>query len=349
MGASKGYFAGLQLSSSMGLSSDDVLLHRLIAERGELLEGFGLLVLPAAPDAELAADHVRRAPRIHYVYYKSPSDYLALTRPFSTELRVILELLSVARSKCPQCKLFASLASDRVSKLESLLRSLAGRVDGYEVDLGLMFHLYGRRRGFEAFAVDLLEELVHRADRPVVAKLSPSVPMSDDFVRLIVETGVSAIIFSPHIIYSVGRELFRVHSPLLSRVFSYAWAQLAAGLSLPTAYISDIPPDELGELDPSRAYDVILYDTALIPRISRIPPGLGSPPPLRWASADEGVYPVVSAEEEDCAKSCPREAFEKAAPGWRGHLFAISSRCDLCGLCLSVCRTARLAQILAPE
>jgi len=345
----RGYFAGLQLSTSTGLSSDDVLLHRLVAEREDLIRGFGLVIFPAPPDAELAAAHVKRAPRIHYVYYRSPSDYLALTRPFSTELRDVLELLGAIRSRLPQCRLFASLASDRVSKLESMLRALAGRVDGYEVDLGLMFHLYGRRRGFEAFAADLLEELVHRADRPVIAKLSPSVPMSDDFVRLIVETGVSAIVFSPHITYSIGKELFRVHSPLLSRVFSYAWAQLAAGLSLPTAYISDIPPDELGELDPSRAFDVILYDTAFVPSISGIPTGAGSPPPLRWTPVDEGVYPVISAEEQECARSCPRGAFEKAVPGWRGHLFALSSKCDLCGLCLSVCRTAKLAQILAPE
>ncbi len=349
MVTSRGYFAGLQLSSSIGLSSDDVLLHRLIAEREDILGSFGLLVLPAVSDAEPVAGHAKKTPRMHYVYYKSPSDYLALTRPLFTEPQEVFELLEIARSRYPQCKLFVSLASDRISKLESILRALAGRVDGYEVDLGLMFHLYGRRRGFEAFAVDLLEELVYRADRPVVAKLSPSTPMSDDFVRLIVETGVSAIIFSPHVTYSVGRELFRVHSPLLSRVFSYAWAQLAAGLSLSTAYISDIPPDELGELDPVRAFDVILYDTALVPRISRIPSGSGSPPPLRWVSVDEGVYPVISAEEEECARSCPRGAFEKALPGWKGHLFAISSKCDLCGLCLSVCRTARLARVLAPE
>uniref|UniRef100_A0A7C3SNZ4 4Fe-4S dicluster domain-containing protein n=1 Tax=Thermofilum pendens TaxID=2269 RepID=A0A7C3SNZ4_THEPE len=349
MSTGKGYFAGLSLPSSAGLSSDDVLLYKLIAEREDTLRDFGLLVFPAVPDTELATSYTRRAPRIHYVYYRSPSDYLALTRPLSAQLGEILEMLKIARSKYPQCKLFVSLASDKVSKLEGFLRAFAGRVDGYEVDLGLMFHLYGRRRGFEAFAVDVLEELVHRADRPILAKLSPSVPMSDEFVSLVVETGVNAVVFSPHVTYSVGKELFRVHSPLLSRVFSYAWAQLAAGLSLSTAYISDIPPDELGELDPSRAFDVILYDTALVPILFQIPPGTGSPPPLRWAQVNEGVYPVVSAEEEGCAKSCPRGAFEKAVPGWKGHLFATSSRCDLCGICLSVCRTARLAQILAPE
>jgi len=340
----RGYFAGFSLKSDVGLSSDDVVLFKTVSQQPELFESVGMIALPTVSDYR--AGNARKA-RIHVVYYKSQSDYLLLTRPLSANLEEVVSFASSLRGSSSDLKIFASLASDRITGFERLIRAFGGSVDGYEIDLGLMFHLYGMRRGFESFAIDLLEELVRRADRPLLAKVSPGIPMSEDFLKLVVETGISGLVFSPHVAYSIGSELFRAHSPLLSRVFSHAWARLSASLSLSTAYITDVPPALLDELDPARAFDVLLLDVAALLGYVKIREGAGAPMPLRWIEAAEGAYPTLDWEDRECAYACPFAAFAGAGKG--GLLAAREERCDFCGLCLSACKTAKLTRVLTPE
>lgn len=344
MTKARGYFAGFSLRSCKGLSSDDVILFKLIARRPDLCEEFGLVALPTV------SDHVTgstRKARIHLVYYKSQTDYLLLTRPLHVNLEEAVSLASRLRSGFSDLKIFASLASERITGFEQMIRAFGSYVDGYEIDLGLMFHLYGMRRGFESFAIDLLEELVRRADRPLLAKVSPGIPMSEDFLKLVVETGISGLVFSPHVTYSIGNELFRAHSPLLSRVYSHAWARLSASLSLSTAYITDVPPAALDEVDPAKAFDILLLDAAALVSYVRIREGVGTPMPLRWVEAAQGTYPTLEWGDRDCASVCPFAAF--ASVREEGLLAALEERCDLCGLCLSACKTAKLTRVLTPE
>lgn len=341
------YFAGFSLRSSIGLSSDDVVVYKVLTQRPELRENFGIVFLPTVAERRVSS---HRKLRIHLVYYRSQAEYLILTRPLSITLEEVVSLAQKLRGNSTALKIFASLASERLSGFEQLIREFSSFVDGYEVDLGLMFHLYGMRRSFESFALDLLEELVRRADRPLLAKVSPNVPMSDDFLTLVVETGISGLVFSPHVTYSVGNELFQAHSPLLSRVYSYAWARLSASLNLPAAYITDMPPSMLEEADPARAFDALLLDTAALLSHVKIREEAGAPMPLRWVETAEGAYPTLEWEDRECALVCPFAAFSSfSSIGQGGLLTADEEKCDLCGLCLSACRSAKLARVLTPE
>lgn len=339
-----GYFAGFSLHNNLGVSSDDVLLYKILAQRPEMCESFGLIVLPTVSERQVSTN---KKARLHLVYYRSQTDYLVLTRPLSVSYEEVTNSARVLKSGANPPKIFASLASERISGFDQLIRMFSGLVDGYEVDLGLMFHLYGRRRGFESLAIDFLEELVRRADRPLVAKVAPGVPMSDDFLRLVVETGVSGLVFSPHVTYSIGDELFRAHSPLLSRVFSYAWARLSATINVSTAFITDILPSVLSELDPARAFDTLMLDMAALFSIIKLQEEAGTPIPLRWVEASEGTYPTLEWKDRSCALVCPFSAFVEAVQ--EGLLVASEERCDLCGLCLSACRSAKLTRVLEPE
>lgn len=342
------YFAGLQLQGRWGVSSDDVLLARALGEGLGSYEAPPILFLPTVT---YGVGNVvgERITRVYIARYRSPGDYLALTRPLYLDADTAFRLAESIRARLPSTKIVASIATPKLSELRALASSFSKAVDAFEVDLGVLGILYGQRKSFEAFALDIVEEFVSAAPSPVVVKVSPGVPLSDAFLKLLVDAGVGGIVFSPHPVYAVGKSLFRVHSPLLSEVYSLIWARLITELNVSTAIVSDKPLEEIKEHDPITAFDIVLFDTALMFKRLKIAGTVENDLPLNWRSIATGLLPSVTlTEEEVCADVCPYGALNPLSAGETTDAVA-DSRCDLCGLCLSLCKTARLVRVLSPE
>ncbi len=344
------YFAGLQLEGSKGLSSDDVIFYRLLGLLPSFLEGVGVFFLPTVSD-QIVED--RGKTRIWVHHFVSWSDYVIMTRPLSFSVDEVEEIALKLKQK-GNYKLIASIASHRLSSLKMLAERLADKVDGFEVDLGLLYLLAGGRRGFEAYAIDILEEFISSSSKPVMVKLNPVAPLTQEFIRQLKSIGITALVFSPHVIYSVGNEFFRVHSTYLSKIYALIWAKLIAASDVPSAYISDVPEDALSEFAVEKSFDIILYDTALLkyvvdlPQVNRFDDEFL----VKWVKIPERLRPAVNAREEpNCTRVCPFRAFNPSepAPEASSEILVASENCDKCGLCLSCCRSARFVAVISPE
>jgi NAD-dependent dihydropyrimidine dehydrogenase PreA subunit len=342
-------FAGLNLHGKWGISSEDVIIvKKLLILGNEQQEPPPIIFLPTV------AHDTRENPsltRIYIAKYSSALDYLAVSRPFSFSLEEVLTMAKRLREKFPETKIVASMAPSKLSELKALSSNFSNLVDAYEVDLGLMSLLHQYPRSFQAYAVDMLEEFVSIAPKTVLAKVTPNIPFSRDLLELLVETGINGVIFSPHPIYTIGRDLFRLHSPLLSIVYASLWAGLIAGLEVSTAFISDRAPTLLTEHDIENAYDLLLYDTALVFKTEIVPSNKIGPLPLKWANISPGMVPAVDVEKEPfCQHVCPLQAFKQEnSTTLHTSIVTANKNCDNCGLCLSLCETARLIRELSPE
>lgn len=342
-------FAGLQVSGKWGVSSEDVVLARRFAKFSTEDENPPIIFLPTVSSKE-AED--RASTRIYVVKLSSLNDYLIVTRPFSFGTEEILSMAKQLRKKSQGMKIVASLAPSKLSELKILSSRFSDDVDAFEVDLGLMCIKHQYSRSFQAYAIDMLEEFVSFSPKTVLVKVSPNIPLSRDFLELLVETGISGIIFSPHPVYTIGKFLFRMHSPLLSTVYAMLWAGLITGLDVSTAFISDKAPSALNEHDIEGAYDLLLFDVALILKSDPTFKGKINPFPLKWANIPQGLVPAIDVEKEPyCREICPYKSYDIESPTLGSHSTIVSanSNCDGCGLCLSICETARLVKELAPE
>lgn len=345
------YFAGLPLRARRGLSSDDVVLYKLLESNTEKLDDIAIFFLPTV-SSDIRVEEDSRA-RIWVHQFNSWNDYMIMTRPLAFSLEEAERLAQTLKLRS-DAKVVASFASSRLSSLRALAERFADKVDGFEIDLGLTYILSGGRRGFESYVIDMLEEFVSESARPVIVKLSPAAPPTQEFLRHLKTIGVGAVIFSPHVVYSLGNEFFRVHSTYLSKVYALIWAKLATTSDVPSAYISDIPEHLLGDFAVERSFDIILYDTALLHRVASFPQvkRLGDEFLVRWSSIHERMRPAFNLREEPpCVDVCPFRAFtrEGEATGITGDFLVASEKCDRCGLCLSCCKSARLVAVISPE
>lgn len=346
------YFAGLRLRAAKGLSSDDVILFKRLESGSEILEDLGLIFLPTISDKEITASD-REKTRILFTRFHSWTDYVAVSRPLSFSVEDVERAAQIARSK-EKWKVIASLACTRFSQLRLLAKRLADKVDGFEIDLGLMHLLAGGHRSFESFAIDVVEEFVAESVRPVFVKLSPNIPLSQELLQNLASMGIAGMVFTPHLTYSIGRELFTVHSAYLSRLYALIWANLIAGSSFPTVFVSDVPENYFGDVSIEKTFDVILFDTALLSRAVELPKVESSEDhlPVRWSRIPVGLRPAVDVSLNSlCSRVCPYGALnaKERASGEVGGVIVASETCDGCGLCLSLCKGSKLMAVLTPE
>ncbi len=269
-------------------------------------------------------------------------DYIIATRPLYVGLDVVSS--EAGRLRARGFKVVISLVAGKLSEYIDLLEKLGGNGDMVEVDLGLFYALYGYRRGFESYALDILEELVPVSPAPLVAKFSPNMPLSREFLVEVEKIGVNMLVFSTHPVYTVGGEIFRVHSTHLSLIYGSLWSSLVSEGLNSTKFITL----ERGVEPRGNIFSGILYDTALIMD------SIGSGPvenefPTRWLRMPSGMLPMIIARIDECRLSCPLKAFEENGVE-EGTVTANPEKCDLCGLCLSLCgQNVVLARELRPQ
>ncbi len=277
--------------------------------------------------------------RIHVVRLDG-SDYIVATRPLYASPEDVAAEAERLRGR--GFRVAASIVADRLSGYMDLLDALGGGSDMVEIDLGLFYALYGYRRGFESYALDILEELVPISPVPLAAKFSPNMPLSREFLGEVEKIGVNMLVFSTHPVYTVGDEIFRVHSTHLSLIYGSIWSSIVSeGLNS-----SKLVTVEAGAEGVDRVFSGILYDTALIMRhvkSRRVENSF----PTEWVEIPGGVFPAVTGDWE-CVSACPLGAFKDEAGG--ETVAADPEVCDLCGLCLSMCGThVVLARELTPQ
>ncbi|MEZ0345534.1 MAG: hypothetical protein ABWK01_03205 [Infirmifilum sp.] len=347
------YFAGLQLKEPRGVSSEDVIFYKMVDSLLSHENKLSIFFLPTVTDQELFVPPPQSIrTRITLQYFSSWSDYIIVTRPFSFTTQEVENIALRIRGN-GDYRIVASLASPRLSSLRTLASRFSGKVDGYEIDLGLTYLLTGGKRGFESYAIDMVEEFVSDSSRPVFIKVSPTTPFSHEFLQQLKSIGIAALIFSPHLTYSIGKEFFRIHAPALSRIYALIWAKLIAGTNLPSAYISDIPEQFFGELAVENTFDVLLFDTALLSGVVDPPrtTGLENEIPVRWPHIPELLRPAIDVSRDPhCINLCPYRAFEADSRSQALHTSIIiaSEKCNHCGLCLS-CKNLKLVANIIPE
>lgn len=346
------YFAGLQLKSRIGISSEDVIIYKILESETRIIDKLGVFFLPTLSDQDFLNEEGKTRILIHY--FSSWSDYVIITRPFSFPVEYVEDLARKLRGKGDDNRVIASFAAPRLSSLRKLASRFSEIVDGFEIDLGLTYLLTGSRRNFESYAIDMIEEFISESRRPVLVKISPNTPLSQEFIQQLKAIGVSGVVFTPHLTYTIGKEFFRIHATYLSKIYALVWAKLIAGTDVTTAYISDVPEQFLDELAIERTFDIQLFDTALLSNMIELPPisEARRDLPVKWPMIPYPLKPAINISREAyCIKVCPFRAFEKdeLPSSLDTNLLSASKRCDYCGLCLSCCKTLKLVATITPE
>ncbi len=341
------YFAGIKVRRKTGISSENVFIKKSFLEKH--LERFGIFFTPTI---SYIGDSDNRI-RVHVVSFSSRNDYIVVTRPLSFSINDVFSVIDFLRKE-HEVPVIVSIVADRLSRYKELIKNFHDNVDGIEIDLGLFYTLYGYKRGFESYAIDIVEELVSYSPVPIIAKITPNMPMSVDFLEAIEDTGLGGFVFSPHPIYSVGNEIFRIHSVQLSTIYSYVWAGIVVSkVKISTAFISDT--NILEDINTSIAgiFDLILFDTYLLFEELNEEDVVkkGYEFPLKWRKISTNLRPALipGSESQKCINICPYNAFNLNEIDEKTLIIA-NEDCDRCGLCITLCdKKITLATELLPE
>lgn len=345
--AGKRYFAGIKIREKTGISSENVFIKKNFLEKH--LEWLGVFFTPTISHISGSGNKIR----MHVVSFSSKDDYIVVSRPLSFSVDDILPIIDFLRGE-HEIPVIVSVVADRLSRYKELIKVFNNIVDGIEIDLGLFYTLYGYKRGFESYAIDIIEELVSYSPVPIIAKITPNMPMSLNFLENIEATGLGGFVFSPHPIYSVGNEIFRIHSVQLSTIYSYIWAGIVVSkVKINTAFISDTNPLEKLNTSVAGIFDLILFDTYLLfkeineKNIFK----KGYEFPLKWRKIPQNLRPALFQGHDSlkCARVCPYNAFNTSKKGLETLIIA-NEDCDRCGLCITLCdKKITLAKELLPE
>ena len=280
-----------------------------------------------------------RKTRIEVVRYTPGGDYAVVTRPLYMSVEDALE--EARKLKNRELKLVAaSVVADKLSGFQYLVEAFDREVDAIEVDLGLFYAIYGFRRGFESYAIDIVEELIPYSKVPLIVKLAPSMPLNRDLIYELGRAGVSRVVYSTRPVYVVGSEIFRVHSTHLSMIYSRLWRRLAGkNFTIPSMLASDIAY-------PNSGFEAVLLDVSIIMEKLEFGGHVKNAFPEKWLYVPEGLYPAIKGLRE-CASTCPYNAFSDKS---NEIVIADKNLCDMCGLCISLCGSnVTLAKELTPK
>ncbi len=343
----KSFFASYRLRSNWGLSSENVIFSKDLYTKATE-ENAGIFIMPTLSLTD-PLEKNKIFFRIKLVEYNSDRTYIAVSRPLSTIPKDVFSL-SEEIKRIGNIPVFASISGGPLSEWILLLEKVDKKFDGIELDLSTSYILQSMKRGFEHFALDIVEELISIASKPVIAKVSINLPLNTDFLEKLVSAGVNGLVFSSHPIYTIGKHVFRVHSTVFSRVILRIVASLATQIpEISLAYISD---EVLGKRDDLLdIFNVVLYDTSYIfskISISRYSPQISSSLPIRWDEVPKGMKIALDTLKGDiCRNICPYGAFR---PEYDGGFTEAEEICDYCGLCFSICKdSVKFVKSLKPD
>jgi len=242
------YFAGLQLKSNWGLSSEVEFLSLQMFKEASA-SGASLLFTPTT-----ALRDPLESQEYAYVRFKlvseGPEGLVLLTRPLSTSVR---EAKAILEQRCGESKVVLSLAVSSLAEAHQLLEEVDREPDAYEIDVNLTCLLSGK--GI-AYAVELAKELSATLARPLIAKFSAASISTLDFDSVVAESGVSAIAITPNVVYRIGNHFFRLSiPPYISTPLLVGIAESLSELDIGVAYVVQHGKSDLLELVPLKLYD----------------------------------------------------------------------------------------------
>lgn len=339
----RGRFAGYVTKSTRGISSE-LPLYSPEFWRWVVSQDVGLIFTPTVTQNPPLSDADGTYPRIH-VAEVTGERHMIVSRPLSSVLREALELREIVKGGS-DVYIFSSIAATSLNEWADFIDKVeSGGFDGIEVDIPSMSAISNvRKREFELYTVDLLGEISSMTMLPVTAKIELSQARNLRYLEDLAKVGVKGLTITPHMMYSVGRHLFRVHSSDVSRISLRILAGLISEFpDMDIAYVSDGPFSEPPGTHLLAAFNIVLYDfSALKAFLKRgLERYVQEDPekrlPLYWRKVSKDLRLVVRSDAAaTCSEICPYRAIPREAP--KGEFLAnVDESCDLCGLCLSLC------------
>jgi len=314
-------FAGLQLASEWGLSSEvEIVSPYIIAEA--LAKGASIVFTPTISTLDPLFDASYAYPRLK-VLSGARDEFFALTRPLSSSVEEVQKLLEAAGS----AKKVLSIAVGRLEDAHALIERFGGSVDAVELDVNLSWLLAGKDL---LYVLELARELAETLSVPLALKVGIA-----SLIRLdaVANSGASALILTPNLTYKIGRHFFRLHSSHISSTLLLGTAEDLTSVDISMACVLQVWQDPLANVIPLRLYDVT-YALSLLgyqggPRRTSIPPS--------W----QAISRRLKVYARQGARYCPYGLI-------RGEGFV--EGCNYCGTCLELNEPGlvELASIITP-
>ena len=326
-------FAGISLRSRWGLSSDVELPSPQFC-RDMAGEGMAVLFTPTIAVRDPLSGSAGRAFTRFHLISSGELGIAALTRPLSSSIEEVAELLSAVGG---EVKKVLSIAAGALGEALDLLEKFRGEVDAVELDVELSRMLAGKAGKGLTYVTELAKELHSVLETPLILKLTAMSAGLIDLHALADEAGASALTLTPNVVYRVGDHYFRLHSPLVSSAALLNAIEPLSEVGVDVAYVVRGDEGRWGEaadIFPLKLFDVTLMLKWLgfegRRKEGRIP--------LRWRSVDRRLKIVAS----EGARYCPYRLISGEG---------VVESCNYCGVCLELNPpgVVRLAAILRPE
>jgi hypothetical protein len=327
------YFAGFQLKSDWGLSSE-VEVSSPSLFRDAAAKGASLLFTPT-----VTARDPLESSEYAYTRFKLVAEgqegVTLLTRPLSANIGEVKALLE---QKYGDSKIIFSTAVASFAEAQQLLEDVSREPDALELDVNLTCLLSGKG---VTYAIELAKELSATLKSRLILKLGTASANLVNLERLADDSGAAAMVFTSNMVYKVGRHFFRLTIPsFLSAPLLVGIAESLAELDISVAYVVQSARqsgrEELLELAPLKLYDATYILNWMqwkggkkVGRVSTVP--------LAWKPINRKLK-VYSRKE---ANFCPYGLI-------KGEGFV--EGCNYCGVCFELNEPGliELAALLSP-
>ncbi len=333
-------FGGLRLKGKWGLSSDNVVLNKKYYE-WIIKQGGSILFSPTFSTFNPLNETKRLYAKL-VIGKLNAYEYVIYSRPLSFNIENIKNIINLTRD----VPLIASIYGRTFAEWETLVEFCEKRgFDALEIDLSLENVLSESNYPL----ADLISEIASITRLPLFLK----VPIVGGRYNIYRETSdVRGIILSPHITYSIGSHIFRIHSTELSTLILSMALSIISELegTISVAMISDtFIKNRYNYNYVIEHLNLILYDTSLLLRylgISKKFEIRSLKPVFAWPSISRNMKLAFDSEKMTiCQTVCPYGSIPSKGKG----LVEVSDTCDFCGLCLSLCNDLiKIVKIFKP-
>lgn len=318
-------FAGLQLRSAWGLSSDVEVASALMV-RDAVANGASVVFTPTVSIVDPLYNPSNAYTRFKLLSVDSGGAF-ALTRPLSSQVEEIQALLNAVPT---EARRVLSIAVGSLKEAEELIERVGKGVDAVELDVNLSCLLAGKDL---TYIIELAKELNALLKTPLSLKINAASTSLVSLSKMVVDSGASALVLTPNLVYKLGQHFFRLHSPHVSTTLLLGVAEELTSLDVSLACVTQVEQNILSSIVPIRLYDV----TYMLSWLSYTGPSRSSGIPLSWRSISRRLK--VYAREG--ARFCPYGLIREEG---------FVSGCNYCGVCLELNpANVELAASIAPQ
>lgn len=320
-------FGGLRLKSRWGVSSDNVIINRKYYE-WIIKQGGSILFSPTFSVFNPLHETERSYAKI-VISKLIKDEYLIYSRPLSFSIEDITRNIINLKEEVP---LVASIYGRTFMEWETLVEFCEKRgFNALEIDFSL-------KKSFpekDYSLTDLIPEIASITKLPLILKVSLLNKSGEIYKEI---SDIRGLILSPHITYSIGSHVFRVHSTELSALALNLVLPLISELedTVSIAMISDMFfKNEYKHMFGS--LNLVLYDASLLLKYLGVNQRFevrSLKPLFSWPSLSRDMKLAFDSKNLAVCKSvCPQDSIPSEGKG----LVEVNDNCDFCGICLSLC------------